>query len=388
MVVNFEFLDEEPIENIITCMNFKIDKVVFFGYHEVIQKEKLRTEVFLKKYCDVQTVVFHALSHTDLQSTLSTMRKEVELERSRKNKVFFDITGGESLILVAFGILSKEIECPMHMYDIEADKLIELNDGIESKISEEIEHRKIKMTLELLIKMRGGTINNRLHKNIKELDDSAFIDDVEKIYQIAKNNWDYWNPFSDFLRNTMVPVNELRVSKDAHTVVNALNASTSCLNTINKLNEIVDQFANAGILLDVVHQNGQYRFTFKSQEIKDCLWEGGSILELHTCLRESKKSSECKSGVHLDWDGVIHEQAGRDVFNEIDVLSIEGNVPIFISCKSGKMNAQQKLHALYELDTVTKRFGGKYAKKVLVTTKELGDVYNERAKEMGIEVRW
>lgn len=28
MVVNFEFIGEEPIENIITCMNFKIDKVV------------------------------------------------------------------------------------------------------------------------------------------------------------------------------------------------------------------------------------------------------------------------------------------------------------------------------------------------------------------------
>ena len=41
---------------------------------------------------------------------------------------------------------------------------------------------------------------------------------------------------------------------------------------------------------------------------------------------------------------------------------------------------------LYELDTVAKRFGGKYARKVLVTTLRMGSAYVNRAKEMGIEV--
>lgn len=170
-------------------------------------------------------------------------------------------------------------------------------------------------------------------------------------------------------------------------MVNALTASGTKLKNINKLNEIVDALADEGILLDVEHANGHYRFRFKNQEIKECLWEGGSILELHTCQKESKTSDECQVGVHLDWDGVIHEQPGVDALNEIDVLSLKGNVPTFISCKSGKMGGQQALHALYELETVASRFGGKYAKKVLVTAKELGDVYMERAKEMGIEVR-
>ena len=58
-----------------------------------------------------------------------------------------------------------------------------------------------------------------------------------------------------------------------------------------------------------------------------------------------------------------------------------------ISCKSGKMGAQQSLHALYELETMTRRFGGKYAKKVLVTTRKLGKAARARAAEMGIEVR-
>ena len=118
MVVVFEFLSREPIENVITAMNFQVDKLVFFGNHEDIISQKERTENFLRKYCAVQSIVFLPLSGSNLQSVLQTMRKEIELELSKNAKLFFDITGGESLMLVAFGMLSREYETPMHMYDI------------------------------------------------------------------------------------------------------------------------------------------------------------------------------------------------------------------------------------------------------------------------------
>ena len=157
--------------------------------------------------------------------------------------------------------------------------------------------------------------------------------------------------------------------------------------TIARLNSIVDELESASVLMDVVHKDGKYRFRIKNQSIKECLWEGGSILELNTFLTERKESEDCMVGVHLDWDGVIHPLPGKDVLNEVDVLSLSGNVPTFISCKSGKMSGQQVLHALYELETVSKRFGGKYARKILVSAKDIGSVYIERASEMGIEVR-
>ena len=126
MVVNFEFLGNEPIENVITCLNYKVDKVVYFGYHEVIQELKECTERFLKKYCGVQKVSFFPLSHNDLPSIMKTMRREIENELSQKNDLFFDVTGGESLIMVAFGMLSKDYDTPMHLYDIGKNRLIEL----------------------------------------------------------------------------------------------------------------------------------------------------------------------------------------------------------------------------------------------------------------------
>ena len=68
-------------------------------------------------------------------------------------------------------------------------------------------------------------------------------------------------------------------------------------------------------------------------------------------------------------------------------MSLKGLIPIFISCKSGKMTEKNTLHALYELDTVANRFGGKYAKKVLVAPQGIVDVYKMRALAMGIEIR-
>ena len=43
--------------------------------------------------------------------------------------------------------------------------------------------------------------------------------------------------------------------------------------------------------------------------------------------------------------------------------------------------------ALYELQTVAEKFGGKYAKKVLAAPQGLNDSHSLRAKEMGIELR-
>lgn len=387
MVVNFEFFGKEPIENVITCMHYKIDKVVYFGYHDAIQERKTCTLNFLQKYCGVQKVVFHELSRNDLQSVVKSMRAQIQQELSQGSQIYFDITGGESLILVAFGMLSKEFETPMHMFDVPKDELIELDEGTGRSISEDVKARKVVMNLERYIEMKGGVINHNLHKSIKTDADDEFIQDVERIWDVAKKYIDYWNPFSDFLRANMIPDSNLQVSKRAGTIINALSKSNSKLKTIARLNSIVDELESASVLMDVVHKDGKYRFRIKNQSIKECLWEGGSILELNTFLTERKESEDCMVGVHLDWDGVIHPLPGKDVLNEVDVLSLSGNVPTFISCKSGKMSGQQVLHALYELETVSKRFGGKYARKILVSAKDIGSVYIERASEMGIEVR-
>lgn len=417
MVVVFEFLSREPIENVITAMNFQVDKLVFFGNHEDIISQKERTENFLRKYCAVQSIIFLPLSGSNLQSVLQTMRKEIELELSKNAKLFFDITGGESLMLVAFGMLSREYETPIHMYDIYKGKLLELNaeslhydernteainkdnrnaDDSALASSNEKQHlsissiatkQPVSMTLDKLIEMHGGVINYKLQKDIKDVPDEESREDILKIRKVMKLHSEHWNPFSEFLRENMNPDDEGRVYRKESTVLRALADSSNKLKSAHKFYQIMEDLARAGAILDLKHSEGKYQFRFKNKAIKGYLWDGGSILELYTYLQEKGHSDECRVGVHLDWDGVLEGPAGIDVLNEIDVLSLQGYIPSFISCKSGKLSPQQCLHALYELDTVANRFGGKYAKKRLVVTSEINEVYQERALEMGIELK-
>jgi len=369
----------------------------------------------------VESIVFLPLSGSNLQSVLETMRKEIELELSKKAKLFFDITGGESLMLVAFGMLSREYETPMHMYDIFKGKLLELNaeslhynevkeepfnrdkqnaevnayepnveflnDKQHKGISSIATKRTVPMSLDKLIEMHGGVINYKLQKDIKDVPDEESREDILKIRKVMKLHSEHWNPFSEFLRENMSPDEEGRVYRKESTVLKALADSSNKLKSAHKFYQIMEDLARAGAILDLKHSEGKYQFRFKNKAIKGYLWDGGSILELYTYLQEKGRSDECRVGVHLDWDGVLEGPAGIDVLNEIDVLSLQGYIPSFISCKSGKLSPQQCLHALYELDTVAHRFGGKYAKKRLVLTAEINEVYQERALEMGIELK-
>ena len=388
MKVNVEFLSSEPLNNVITCMRYEMDKVLFFGYEDKIERMQKVTESFLKKYCGVKETEFVSLPEGDFDGIRKAIRVTVTKEVIRGNRMYFDITGGDSLILVAFGQLSTEFMASMHMFDVPENRLIEFNHGPIHLLSADANQRTEQYNLDHFIEMQGGVINYRLQKNIKKDEDSEFSHDIDAIFDVAKKEWEVWNPFSEFLRTRMVPDENLRVVRKTEKVKAMLSSSGGRLRNIERFSEIIDSLAEKGVLQEVEHNDEVYRFRFKNKEIKDCVWESGSILEMNVYGKEKAVSDDCRVGVHLDWDGVIHQKGFSDVINEVDVLSLKGNIVTFISCKSGKMDSKQTLHALYELDTVANRFGGKYARKVLVSAQRLSQNYLERAREMGIEVRW
>lgn len=383
MNVNVEFLDREPIENMITSLHFCLDKIVFFGYHDEIIRQKEQTRKFLRDVCGVADVSFFAVSQTSLKDVLKVMREQIGKEYSQGSTVYFDLTGGESLILVAFGMLAKEFDAPLHQYLIKQDRLVELTPENVHQISRDVKRQEIRLNLDQYISMQGGEINHKLHKGSKDLSDEAFRRDIRNIWKIAKRHETVWNAFSEFLpklsRSSNAEVLEVRMRKEN---VHALLREHAGLRNSGKLDAILEDCAAAGVLSGLEHED-VYSFIYKSKTLREVLWEAGSILELHTYLAEEEQTDDCMVGVHLDWDGRLHEKASEDVYNEIDVLTLRGYIPTFISCKSGNVNQM----ALYELETVASRFGGKYAKKVLVAPQGLSYGHRLRAQEMGIIVK-
>jgi hypothetical protein len=393
MYTNIEFLDEEPIENIVAALNYDFDKMIYFGYPHVIEAEKSRVQRFLKEECGVSTVEFVKVSETDFGSVIASMRSIIKRELNEGNKVSLDITGGESLVLVAAGILSREFNLPISMCDIETDTLIECNEGAEHSVRVAAPKRKIQLDLHKYIRMQGGIIKDGADEPIyyslgKEL--------IEKMYEISKNNADAWNDFS-----TMVAKNAkdnkasdnyddndicIKKPKNIKNLNEASAADKEASIRYGQYIKILNELQSIGVVKSIESKT-MVIYRHRSDVTKALLSKGGTLLELHTFYREKDKSDDCLRSVRLDWDGVIHEKPSDDVNNEVDVMTLNGYIPTFISCKSGNMDKDQALHPIYELETVAARFGGKYAKKVFATVQPLRKVYIERAEALGIEVR-
>ncbi len=386
MVTVVEFLTEEPIENIMTCLNFKVDRVIFLGFDEVIKRQKDRNIRFLTNKCQVREVVFTEVPSQDMQVTEDILEHLIVKERQEGNSVYFDITGGSELTLVAFGRVSRKYRAPIHKYDLRANTLVDLDRDVDCHISADVARQHVQMTISDLIELFGGRINMSLHKHSKVVDNPEFASDVRTMHTIAKRSWEKWNSLSFFMRGHMIPDDKLYVRVSKKAINKAISITKGEIKNIRQVEDYLNAFARRGLIRHYNCTELYYEYYIKNENIKDLLWDSGSVLELYTYLQLRDKCQDCMVGVHIDWDGIIHKSVGDDVLNEIDVLALQDYKPIFISCKSGSMSGDKPLHALYELQTVSERFGGKYAIKKLIAPQRMGWIYRERAKEMGIEV--
>lgn len=383
MIVNVEFLDEDPMENVITSLHYQIDKTYFFGYQAAIDQHRQNLRSFLKSVCGVREVEFCEVDPTDLNGILDAIRTRVLQEREAGNQVFFDLTGGESLLLTAFGILSKELTASMHLYDIPNGRIHEYGYEGSRLLSECAKELPIRLNLAEFIGLYGGSINELLQKQFKKSWDPEDVRDVNVTWALYERYRSRWMHYSALFRK-FAPDEALCVCIDTEALDRELKKSPKA-GTKAEFFKFLDACAEAGLLQQVSYTNKSCRYRYQSMNVKNYFWDGGSILEAHIFLKESEEHTpdDCRIGVHIDWDGKIHRLPGEDVLNEIDVMSIKDNLPTLISCKMGNVDQM----ALYELETIANRFGGTYAKKVLVVAREVTGILLQRAEEMKIEVR-
>ncbi|MBE5866918.1 MAG: DUF1887 family protein [Lachnospiraceae bacterium] len=383
MNVNIEFFVLDPIENLITCLNFKMDKVIYFGHSDVMTSYRQKhTARILREVCGVKAVEFHVVSQRNLQSVVEHM--EEILKREEAHDCYFDLTGGEELIAVAMGILSRDYKTPMHLFDVESGKLHMLNKWELPGIEESVESRKIELTLDDIVGFRGGKISYRHQKMSKSnLDTEGFETIVNEMWEILKPAPDKWNglakvfqdciSFESDLVNVSIPQKKLKSILARHSQMGDV---TEFITYLQRL-EMVGAIKRLHVTPETI------RYSYISEPMRECLLDAGCLLELRTYYnrKNTGRYSDCRVGVHIDWDGVF-DGHNLDVENEIDVMLLRGNVATFISCKNGRVDQM----ALYELNTVADRFGGDYVQKELSVSQPLMGAYLRRAEEMNITV--
>ncbi len=390
-----EFFDKNAAENICACLASMPERVVFVGNNSNQMEKHIARyrEIFKNRGQDVE-ISWREVSHNKLEKIVAMLSKIVETY----DDCVFGLTGGGDLYLVAMGIVCeryKDKNIQMHRFNLRENRVYDCDqDGktvFEGKVP--------RMSVVENIRIFGGDVVSSDVKSDGTFPwdlNEEFRQDILDMWEICRLRPRSWNSqIGGFA--ALVSVGE--ASEDGLTV-SATRKQLDIYYEKHDMKSVYKQWVIAsllekGLIIEYSEKDGRLYITFKNEQVKRCLTKAGQALELKmlvTALNARDKDGELAyndvvNGVYIDWDGEIHTGKGvQDTENEIDVLMMHGIIPVFVSCKNGKIETEE----LYKLNSVAERFGGSYAKKVLIAS-SLGhgksdNALRQRAKDMNIRI--
>ena len=358
-----EYFTESHIDNIAACLRLQPKIMVMVGnatemgepikrYKKLLKQRGIPTKVTM---CDVQRM--------DLGEIYAALKKVI-LEA---HDCVIDLTGGDECSIMAVGAVLAELppearqRIRVEKYDHEAGIVRDcINDN------RKVPTTAPSLSVSELIALHGGV----LHPNSYQPPADCNRRDLTGLWDIVSEAPKDWNRAimllsefesrSDSKMQVFLPLSSLH-----NGISNFESKETSVRDLLDKLQQkgIIDDQSNRNVL----------EYTYLSQILRYCTQKAGNVLEVKTLLEgraivENGKPyfNDCQMSVGIDWDGVVHDPMDHipETRNEIDVVLMHGTTPLFISCKNGNIGEEE----LYKLHTVTERFGGLYAKKMLIAT--------------------
>ena len=378
-----EFFDKTSVRNICSCLAHEPGRVIFIGDNGKLMKRyiPIYRDLFLKRGRDID-FSFRIVSKNDLDAIIKILSDIVE----KYDDVVFDLDGGEDTMLMAVGMVYERYfdrSIKLQRVNIASNTLC-LGTHVEKQISGLSVHEHIRIY--------GGDVvfDDRMHDGTHMWDYSeGFKADIDAMWDICKKDTALWNR----------EIKDLQVL-DKHRIPckDPLYSRVSRASLEKNINvSIMNKLVERGLVLDYEEDEKYISYRYKDPQVKRCLTKAGQALEMKIysvakSLRDDKGDyvyDDVLNGVCIDWDGDAEENGESIVVeNEIDVMMTKGAVPVFISCKNGQVDVDE----LYKLNTVARRFGGDYAKKVLVTTAlersggDFASFFRDRAEDMGIRL--
>ena len=365
-----EIFDSKQFENIISPISLKnINKVIFVGTKNTMSKDRIdNVESFLNLLMPeiITEYVFVERDNSD-----SVMKCLENIIKQNENCIL-DVTGGEDVLLVCAGIFAQKHTLPIIRTNASDGNLTLIYGSAEN-----ISFKKCSLDISHFILLQGGNI--RFSETIDHFTENDIID-IKELFSVNAANCEAYICFCNF-------VSEFICAEDSTFSFHESELDKKSIASKNHINFVINQLLTKKLIYETSQKADILSFRMRSALITACLKKSGNVLEYYTAiaLKKSKVNfNDIRVGTSVEWNdkGVRYETQ-----NEIDVLAVYNNFPIFISCKNGEV----KKEALYELDTVSTTLGGAYCKRILVCT---GISKNfsarrhliERAKDMNIHL--
>lgn len=386
-----EFFDKAAIENVLSALLCGPDRVIFIGdstkrmnrslkaYREVLQGRDLNVELLCR-----------GVRKNDLRAIVDTLTSIVE----REDDCVFNLDGGEDLYLVAVGMVAQKYpdKVRLHRFNVRSNAIVDCDADGNDRLSGPIE-----ISVAENVRIYGGSVvgwDSHTDGTVDWQFDEEFRRDLEAMWQICRRDPRDWNNMIntlDCVSTRIAQADGDSFHADGKSARAALKRSGDRYVVERGILEALEQ---AGLIRNLDILEDSVSFDFKNRQVRKCLTKAGQVLELvvHLAALDAGDGdgmpvyNDVRSGVYIDWDAYLEPEGQADVSNEIDVFAMKGAVPVFISCKNGFVDVDE----LYKLSHVAHRFGGRYARKVLVATRlddQSSDKYiRARAEDMGIRI--
>ena len=382
-----ECFDRECVHNVLGCLRLKPEKAIFLGDGEQMQDALTRLGCFLQSR-GIKTRLMPYHVRMDRMDDITMVLRNI---LRKEDDYIIDITGGSEELLLAVGLVLGEMDKDRRSR-IEVQKF----DPVTGNAMDADGNGKIisgsdaALTVAEVISLHGGVIHPESHQPGEHYRPG----DVLPLWNAMCADRKEWN-------KAVMALNEFEARCDSdNEIYLRLEELQGSVNQFRAKEDrmwwLLEKLSECGVIDD--RSSGEvFRYRYLDPLLRTCAQKAGNLLEIMVLLqaRDCKMNGEtyfddCQMSVSIDWDGVVHQltQQIPDTSNEIDVIATRGLVGLFISCKNGEIGEEE----LYKLNTVASRFGGKYARKMLVATdlerKSPSSVraFLQRAKDMGIYI--
>jgi len=339
-----EFYDEEIMDNVAGTLMLNPERTVFLGSDSECEKFVRRFRSVLEGRGSRTLLSFEKI---DISTVETAYEKIIECIEKYPD-CHFDISGGAETLLVAIGRASESVGVPIY-------KLDAVSQTVTSMTGESYGVENVSLTVEELIELHGGKIapTQGAPETRQWQPDKVTEDETDSVWAICRSDCGAWNAALGTARGYRA---------DRRSVMAA----------------IWYKLKNAGLV-----RRTDTGVKYKSKYVEYLLQKQGTALEMYTymcsklALDRTGESffADGRSGCSIRWQDAVE--------NEVDVLLTRGIRGYFVSCKNGSVISDE----LYKLSIVAERFGGRYAKKILVLSHfEPDRSLTERAKELDIKL--
>ncbi len=375
-----ELFDPCQLENVIAALRLYPLKIVFVGFAEEMTEEKSTALAnFLQEKRAAKLIIeFRTVERYNFDDIFDTLYDIVD----NNENCIFDLTGGKETVLTAMGIIAQNEEIPMVQFNVSTGEFHPVKYCEDISVAD-----SACMTIPQLLALNGCSVTRGEEEFSWDFNEE-FLQDIDTMWGICSQFCRRWNRqtmlFSDF--------EEIGRFDAASLTLTVSENEKGRLRSNTSLDKDIMDALQANGLLEFKEDWKEQTFRYKNEQVRQCLTKPGNILELYarSLLCEIRKedrrfNDDIDIGIYVDWDGKKAEGGERDTTNEIDLMMTRDLIPVFISCKNGEVHKE----ALYELATVAERFGGPYAKKILlasyVTINDNSKAHLlQRAEDMGI----